>query len=251
MHLEYRTGYVPMRIVARMDEPIGYLDDLLHIDAAISYGVYHDLDIATRRTIPPIQTTDWPVDLTLPLSSWWVDYDAELHGEVDPRLMKRRRTGKNGTAPQLWGWCASAANDTAWEARSKCEVRKKPALGEMRRYTDAKNHNLGTGFMKAYDLAIPTVLAREVAWFSHGDPEHVRHLLSEYVPALGKKRNIGNGTVREWVVEPCDVDRSVVVDGKAARRLPAGVPDGTPRHGTIRPPYYWTAGRSVMAVEPC
>lgn len=240
-----------MRITAHLAEPIGYLDDLLHIDAALAYGAYHDLNLATRKTIAPIQTTDWPVDLRLPLSTWWADHDPAYHGSVDTRFLKRRRTGTHGTEPQLWGWCASAADDTAWLGRSKCEVRKKPALAEMGRYTEAKSHHLGTGHMKAYDLAIPTVLAHEVTWFAHGDPIHVRHLLSTYVPAIGKKRNIGNGTVSEWLVEPCEEDRSVILNGRAMRRLPSGTAEGTQRHGTIRPPYYWTAGRAVMAVEPC
>ena len=96
--LGMRAGYAPMRIVARMDEPIGYLGDLIHLDGQIAYGVYHDLDEGTRRTIEPIDKTEFPVDFrnVTPLSTWWVDYDPWLHGEVDARLMSRQWSGSKG-----------------------------------------------------------------------------------------------------------------------------------------------------------
>lgn len=243
------TGHAPLRISARMDEPIGYLDDLLHIDAQLAYGAYSDLDEQTRRAIPPTQVAEWPVDVALPLSTWWCDYVPREHGEVDPRLLQRYPSASDDHPPQLWGWCASSAIE-AWAGRSKLEIRKKPPLAEFRRYTEARSHNVSSGHMKAYDLTIPLVLAREVVWYAHGDRDKVQYLLSRYVSAIGKKRNVGCGTVREWIVEVIDDDRSVCHDGKAMRRLPLGAAEGAHREGTIRPPYYWAAGRSVMAVEP-
>lgn len=233
-----------------MDEPIGYLGDLLHLDGPLAYAAYHDLDERTRRTIPPIETTEFPVDLTLPLSRWWCDYDPGQHGDVDVRLLKRRATGAKGTDPQIWGWCASAADESSWSVRSKLEIRKKSALKEMGRYTDAKMHNTSSGHMKAYDLAIPTVFAREVVWYAHGDADKIRALLSRFIPALGKKRSTGSGTVREWVVEPCGDHDGITVEGKLTRRMPASAADGFTRLGAIRPPYYHHT-RIVGAVEPC
>lgn len=250
IHLEQPRGHVPLRVVAQMDEPIGYLGDLLHLDAPLSYGAYHALDLQTRKTIEPIETAEWPTDLTLPLSTWWVDYDPQIHGEVDPRLLKRRRRGKGGPPPQLWGWCASAAVEDGW-IRSKLEIRKKPPIREMGRYTDAKTHNVSSGHMKAYDLAMPTVFAREIVWYAHGDQAAVQDLLERFVPALGKKRSTGSGTVRAWRVEPHVEDWSVLRDGAPMRRLPLGaVEGGASRSGSIRPPYYHHT-RIVQAVEPC
>lgn len=250
IHLEHPRGHQPLRIVATMDEPIGYLGDLLHLDAPVSYGAYHALDIQTRRTIPPIDSTDFPIDIGLPLSTWWVDYDPALHGDVDPRLLKRRRRGKDGPPAQLWGWCASAAVEDGW-LRSKLEIRKKPAIKEMGRYTDAKTHNVSAGHMKAYDLAMPTVFAREVTWYAHGELAAVQDLLTRFVPGLGKKRSTGSGTVRAWTVTPHAEDWSVTRDGAPTRRLPLGAVDGgASRVGSIRPPYYHHT-RCVQAVEPC
>lgn len=251
IHIDAPKGHQPLRIVATMSEPIGYLGDLLHLDGPIAYAAYHALDPQTRKTIPPIEGTDFPVDIGLPLSTWWVDYDPDLHGDVDARLLKRRRRGADGPPPQLWGWCASAADETAWGVRSKIEVRKRPPLREMGRYTDARSHNTATGHMKAYDLAIPTVFAREVTWYAHGDAEAILDLLTRFVPAIGKKRSTGSGTVVAWLVEPHAEDWSVQRDGLPTRRLPAGaVGDGAHRSGAIRPPYYHHT-RVVPSVEPC
>lgn len=250
-----RPGHAPMQIVARMDEPIVYLGDLLHIDGPIAYAVFHDLDEQTRRTIEPIECTDFPVDFRerTPLSTWWMDHDPAIHGEVDERLLARARKGGRGHYPQLWGWCASACSEQ-WEVRGKMEVRKKPALGEMSRYTDAHSAHLSSGHMKAYDLTFPTVLSREVTWFAHGDVDKIRVLLQRFVPWIGKKRNIGYGTVHEWVVteEPeMRNDAAIVQDGKLMRRMPAGAVTGqTVRAGAIRPPYYHHT-RIVMCEEPC
>lgn len=245
--LDTPRGFAPMRVIARMDEPIGYLGDLLHLDGPIAYAVYHDLDEPTRRTIEPVEVAEFPTDFRsrTPLSTWWVDYEAALHGDVDARLLE--------PGPQLWGWACSAADESSWTARGKIEVRKKPDLARMTRYTDARSAHLSTGHMKAYDLAFPTVFAREVTWFAHGDVDKVRYLLSTFVPAIGKKRNIGGGTVREWVVseEPgARDDLAIHDDGKLRRRMPAGAIGGhSLRAGAIRPPYYHHT-RVVLSEEP-
>lgn len=241
-------GHVPMRVVAVMDEPIGYLGDLLHLDGPLAQAAYRELDERTRKTLPPVHALaaeSWVVDIALPLSTWWVDYDRDVHGPIEERLMKRSRRGKDGSPPRLWGWCASAADERAWGVRGKLEVRKRPELGKMARYTDAKTANIKSGHMKAYDLPIPTVFAREVTWYAIGDVERVRYLLTTHIPALGKKRNIGAGTVREWRVEPCEEAR----ERWKERRMPAGAAEGAMRYASIRPPY-WHHSRMVIAVEP-
>lgn len=257
MGLEYHRahGAVPMRVTAQMTEPIAYLGDLLHLDGLLHYAAYHDLDERTRKTIEPIESAEWPQDFDLPLSIWSVPASKD----DDDRLLKSRnglqrgrdaaRRAGPGSDRRLWGWCASAADESAWLGRGVTEVRKKPALAEMGRYTDAKRAHLGSGPMKAYDLAIPTVLALEVTWYAHGDPDRVRRLLTSYIPAIGKKRNLGHGTVRAWAVEPCDEDRSVMHEGKPTRRLPLGAVEGPQGHGGIRPPYYHHT-RQIPSVEP-
>lgn len=257
--IEFHRGknHVPFRVTAKMTEPVVYLGDLLHLDGILAAAAFRDLDERTRGTIEPVDAAEWPIDLGIPLSVWSV----EAPDGVDPRLTKsrsriragHRRYGKLGCPPgddrRLWGWCASAADDSAWLARGVMEVRKKPALSEMRRYTTATSVNLGAGPMKAYDLKMPTVIALEVEWFAHGDPDETLRLLSTHITAIGKKRGIGGGAVDRWSVDRIDDDRSVVCDGKPTRRLPVGAAEGRPGHGGIRPPYYHHT-RAVAAVEP-
>ncbi len=251
-------GYVPMRVVAHLAEPVAYLGDLLHLDGLLSYAAYHDLPIETRKTIEPVQTAEWPIDMSCPLSVW----SSPAPAGVDDRLLKSRNGLRRGfrsmpgtdcpagTERRLWGFCASAADESAWLGRGVLEVRKKPELGKMRRYTTDRSVNIGAGPLKAYDLKIPTVLALEIEWYAHGDPDYVRHLLTAHVQSIGKKRNIGCGVVREWIVEEIAEDRSTVVDGQARRRLPLGAAEGAPGHGAIRAPYYHHT-RAVPSVEPC
>ena len=241
MTWRYRKGYdghAPMRIVAHMDEPIVYYGDLIHIDSAIAFGAFRDLDDRTRARMPPI-SAEWPVDIALPLSRWACDAANEDH---DRRL-------QIAESSELWGWCASA-EDVAWSLRSVVEVRKKPDLQRMGRYSDDKSTHLSTGALKAYDLAMPSVFAHEITWWARGDVDKVRALLTRHVPAIGKKRNAGNGTVREWVVEATDVDRSVESDRGVMRRMPVGaVVDGARVRGAIRPPYFH-ASRVCSSIDP-
>lgn len=256
LELHHDAGYVPMRVLARMDEPVAYLGDLLHLDGPLHYAALHALDLRTRKEVEPIDVAEWPQDFGLPLSTW----STAAPDGCDDRLLKSRtgmRRGVRGNdamprGPErrLWGWCASAVDESTWLARGVLEIRKKPDLARMRRYTEAKSANLGAGPMKAYDLRIPTVAALDVVWFAHGDPDRVRHLLTEFVPSIGKKRSTGNGRVREWIVEPCAEDRSVCApDGAPTRRLPVGAIAGPRGHGAIRPPYYHHT-RMVESVEP-
>ena len=243
-----KPGHEPMRVVAVMDEPVAYQGDLLHLDGPLAQAAFRELDERTRKTLPPVHALagePWVVDIKLPLATWWVDYDRDRHGPIEERLLKRSVRGKDGPPPRLWGWCASAADERAWDARGKLEVRKRPELGKMARYTDAKTANIKSGHMKAYDLPIPTVFAREVVWHAIGDIERVRHLLTTHIQAIGKKRNIGAGTVREWRVEHCPE----AAERWKERRLPAGVVDGPQRYASIRPPY-WHHSRMLITVEP-
>lgn len=234
--------HVAMRIVARLAEQVGYLGDLLHIDGPLAFAAYRDLPSNVRNAMPPIEAVEFPEDFDLPLAKWTTAYEPVDHDPLDGRLLDEQH--------RIWGWCGTAADDGSWQVRAKMEVRKKPDLKAMGRYTSAKSHNTSAGHMKAYDLAIPTVLSREVTWYALGDIDRVRYLLTTHVHALGKKRNLGAGTVLEWIVEPADVETDgVMVEGMLRRRMPIGAADGSPRTGPIRPPYHHPS-RITGAVEP-
>lgn len=105
---------------------------------------------------------------------------------------------------------------------------------------------LGGGPYKAWRIPVPTSLVAEIQWHCLGYPDEVRGLL-QYLPTIGKHRRSGWGAVREWAVEPCEADLSVVDD---AGRLMRAVPDpkGTEVRG-IRPPY-WAPGNQRLCRVP-
>lgn len=245
IHFAELRGGALMRVTAVMGEPVAYLGDLMHVDGIVAAAAYRDLPERTRRRVPPL-SCEWPVDLRIPLSRWFVSVS-----EARGRLSKMTRDGH-----ALWGWCGSAEIGDPWLRRGKIEIRKRPPVEEMRRYAQDATVQLGAGPLKAYDMAVPTVFAHRISWMAHGDAGEVRRLLSRYIPAIGKKRNLGCGTVLEWVVEevPGSVMDSVVAGSGARalpiRRLPAecGL-RGARRRGSIRAPYHH-ASRDCDCVEP-
>lgn len=236
----------PLRVVARMSEPIVYSGDGMHLDGILAACAYRDLDDRTRRRMGPV-SSEAPPDLRLPLSRWVVDVAPDW--DAGDRCLVERARSHGQTVHRLWGWRASAPAN-GWELRGKAEIRKKPALDDMARYTDARSATITSGDLKAYDLALPTVKAREVVWYAHGHPGEVERLLVSYADAIGRKRNLGWGTVMEWRVETIDEDRSVMDGDTLRRRMPveSGV-EGAQSTAAIRPPYHHPS-RVLDAVEP-
>lgn len=244
--VDQSSALVPVRVLAVMAEPIAYLDDGLHLDGLLQWAAWMDLDERTRRRIPPVSSADFPVDLRMPVARWACRaQDPEHH----PKLGQRK-------APDvLWGWQCSAAYPIGEVRRGKSEIRKRPATDEMAQWTSDGSVDLGAGTLKAYDLPLPTVYVREVEWFAVGAPEWIRDALRRHVPAVGKKRGLGFGTVAQWCVEPIDEDWSIVRAGRLARRMPVGAVDlgaiegGMISRRAIRPPYHHRS-RVARSVEP-
>ena len=238
----------PFVVTAIMHEPIVYAGDGMHLDGLLAAAAYRDLDDRTRRRMPPL-SSEWVTDIALPLGRWLVDIgDTEIREER--MLFKRRKRDRNAHLRQLWGWRASA-EIAEWQQRGTAEVRKKPELDAMRRWTDAKSAQIGSGPQKAYDLALPTVFAQRIQWYGVGDMKRVLHLLRSHVPAIGRKKGLGWGTVGAWSIDNVDDDRSIEHEGKLMRRMPVqcGL-RGRSSWAAIRPPYHHRS-RVVNAVEPC
>jgi len=208
-----------MKITAIMAEPVIYYEDGMHFDGLLAYGAFRDYTQKGGAPLPPINLP-WCLDFDLPLEKW----ECPLPDNVD---VDKRLLSDNG---KVWGWCGSRV-DADWLARGKMEYRKKPDLGAMGRYTEAKAHHLGAGPLKAFDVAYPTMTARELRWVARGEVDQVRHLLS-LISHIGKKSTTGMGAVMEWIVEPCD---AVPIE----RRMPCT----GGRMGAIRPPYHHISRR--------
>lgn len=240
--------YRPLRVTATMHEPVIYSGDLIHLDGILAYAAFRDLDRRTRCRMPPT-SAPWLVDLELPLARWLVDVGETWAG--DKRLLwstGRRNRGRTRTT-KLWGWRASAESVSS-VLRGSAEIRKKPELDQMRRYAGDRSVNVGAGTFKGYDLKMPTVFAHSFKWYAYGDGSEVARLLRTYVQAIGKKHQLGYGTVASWGVSAMDADHSVESESGLARRMPVQcMVEGALTCGAIRPPYFHRS-RIIECVEP-
>ena len=202
-----------MRVKAIMDEPIIYYDDGMHLDGILSYAAYREYITNDNPPLPP-NNGPWAIDFDLPLEKWF--RSLPIGSKVDFRLLE---------GGKVWGWYASKVIVNLVHY-NKMEYRKRPPMNYMRYYTNSKNHNVGAGPLKAFNVSFPTMISRELHWFAKGDIESVRRLLN-LVSNIGKKSTTGMGSVESWHVDECD-------PCPIYRRLP--IEDGTPR--SIRPPYH-------------
>lgn len=213
----------PLCVHAVLTEPVVTFDGELMLDGPLSKGAYYEwVHEHGHYSLPPM-TSDCAVDFDLPLATWTAPV---------PRGFAAHPLALNGEG-RVWGWCCSRAQ-VEWLYETKVELRKKPAIGEMVRRTDARDYHAGLGPTKAKDLAFPAKVAWEVRWYALGDRDRVADLLSR-VPGIGKLCHHGHGSVERWSVEPMGplererwMDRLMPADGG----LPASI--RAPHHHRTR-----------------
>jgi len=235
----------PLRITARMAEPVITMDSHMHFDGILAYGAYQALPRAEKEALPPLPGAEWAIDFDLPLERW--ERPAAVLPGIHPRLIEC------GT---IWGWKASAAC-ARWLSHGHHEVRKKPALDEMARLTRDNRVQINCMRFKAAGKRYPTMWAPIIRWYAVGDAEEVAHLLS-FVFGVGKLCGHGMGHLcmrddgmPDWTVEPWPHDWSCYaeIDGqqRPTRRMPAD--EQWHRADGIRAPYHHSS-RRYPCVQP-
>lgn len=126
---------------------------------------------------------------------------------------------------------------------------KRPDFGKSfaDQYLDERIGKLNTksGHLKAYRTPQVIRVISDVVFYAVGNPDRIREMLG-YMQFIGKKGSIGWGAVKEWVVEPCEADYSLIKDGKLMRPVPVEEADALnfDRSKTVklmcavRPPYW-------------
>jgi len=194
----------PMRIECRVDTPIVYSGDGLHLDGLLAYAVFYSLPLEEQQA----RHMPWEngPELELPL------LPCEIEGE---RI-----------------WCASAVY-AEWIARTQVEVRRMTASDAMLRWSEDAVVNIGSGQFKGMDLRHEArwPAGASLTWYAIGDIERVRELL-QGITALGRVRNHGHGRINDdgWTVTEDDNARELW----KRRNMPAK--NGSP--APIRPPYW-------------
>jgi CRISPR type IV-associated protein Csf3 len=248
MFIVSQPDHQPLRIVADLVEPVVYVGDLLHIDGVLAGGAYNAMTPEQQAELPSM-TTDWALDLDLPLARWLVPVSETWQGHRGLLTDEYGyHTGQHRVA--IWGWAASAEM-LPWMGYGRHAVRKRPPLEQLVRHSRDASAQLGAGPMKAYDLSLPTLIAPRMEWHALGNRDKVAELLS-HVRAIGKKRNTGNGRVRSWTVEVMAEEdcHPIARHGACTRRMPveSGL-DGAKAWGSIRPPYHHHS-RMCEALRP-
>lgn len=223
MRIDEPAGMTPLRVVAHLGDAVASFDEALPLDALLAHGQYVLLPVAERAAMPKVDFEPEPADFDLPLARWRVEGD-------DGRL--------------AWGWVCTHAMGI-WH-RGMVEVRRRYPYGPLLEMTDAGKVTPGAGPEKAIDKPVPTLLAREMTWYCVGRKDLVRRLI-RVIPAIGKLRGHGHGTVLRW-----EVGRAPGVTADwilERRRLPAAVREGAAQKRAIRPPY-WHRGQHTDCVEP-
>lgn len=97
----------------------------------------------------------------------------------------------------------------------------------------------------------------QLRWWAIGDAEAIRGMLA-FVTHLGRRRAVGLGAVREWIVDPCEPWDGFPVlapNGAALRHLPLdwpGLGAHAPRMGRLTYPYHHLSReREETVAAPC
>lgn len=192
---------LPLTVTATLDTPsVGLVEQPLMLDGPLAWAAAMAAH-AAGETIEPI-TRDHAPDLDLPLARW------HEHG--------------------TWGWCTSQATlDVA--SYTAVEIRRKPAVDAMARYTRERQHHAALGPHKARDTTVAAAWVRTAVWqVVATDPDRLAALL-RHLTHLGRHRNLGLGHVTAWTITP-----GADPDGWRHRPMPG---PGQPRRG-YRPPYH-------------
>lgn len=101
---------------------------------------------------------------------------------------------------------------------------------------------LTSGSCKSFRVPTEAQHVPLATWYAIGDEQAVRELLT-WITRIGKRRAVGEGLVREWRVQPCELwpGFPVMLDGRPLRHLPAdvaGLVGYGVRTGRCRPPYW-------------
>lgn len=180
--------------------------------------------------LPPISVRDLatPPDLELPLARCAID-------------------------PGAWHWAATCGQPEGRPQRSMPDVRQWTGRTDHRTVeqvaTDIpKVLSDRQGRYRARAMPLLVTTCRSVLWRAVGDPEGIRRIL-DLIPAIGKKRGVGEGHVLAWEVTPLDeadpwATGHLHSDGSLGRPSPAaclasqsGIVDGGAGTAGLRPPY--------------
>lgn len=211
----------PLRVTATLDAPVAFHAPI-HFDALLAAAV------ALRDNIPPAAHDGELVDVAIPV--------------------QRSACGR---------YYLASVGHCDVEAHELKHINRRFPLEQMQWIGDGKTSrvNLSAGPQKMYRIPMPAMHLKsdKITWWCVGERGAVEELL-RLVVGLGRKRSVGLGAVRSWLVESCEPWPGFPVlsaDGDALRNLPLDAP-GLKTFALdvqrVEPPFWLFAGRTECAV---
>jgi len=220
----------PLAVIFRLGSPVAVGPHPLTLDAilgAAAAEVRHGVGWADRHPTD----LEWQDDLDLPLSM--VGRRHVFYRASQAWFPRRRLLGAEGFV-KTW----SAGPDERW-------------LGSGRR--GGGSIDTHRGLFKGYQETVRSITAPHVVFFAHGDGRAVADL-ARRVAAIGRKREIGFGRVRECAVRRFPLDLALWYRGLPQRPIPvdeAAATPGAPSHVdapvtmlAFRAPGWWSENQA-------
>jgi len=161
----------PLEVVATINGPtVGVVENPTMLDGPLSWAAWQHA-ASTGAEIPPIEG-----DFDLPLEKW-------------------------GDQDGIWGWCTSAASVKV-ESWSGAELRRRPAVEQMSRFTTASSHHSALGPYKARDSITAVAWVSTITWQVDATNVGRFHALLALITHVGKNHSIGFGHVTSWKTVP-------------------------------------------------
>lgn len=222
-------------ITIDLGAPVAASDPYIHLDSFVSYAAavetvgVEGLDKLDDGGEPEYWEDEMPFEQYQVDDEWvWATSAAHLPGEDDEL---------NGI--EHW-------STTRWRSRFDHDPKHQ---------TKETQINISSGEFKSYNAALPYAAANSLRFFFEGDADRVQELIDTHVPAIGKKRSQGFGSIKETKVMQADeIESAIYYNGRVLRSLPTQfapkiMPGVRYERRTVRPPY-WHAANQEFAFEP-
>lgn len=248
-----------LKVTALLSSPLAMTEDLPHLDGILTAELSR-----VKRAILESRHGDRHIGVCM-----------DLPGSLPIPIETRRVEGFEWPIPLCSNAIIPACGESADRIAKRFPVERSEDLHPSRRI----QINTTGGENKSYYLPVRVIHADRIVWYCvgrgrpnkgisrDGNPRQgrkgggaeIRKLLRR-IDAIGDRTNIGYGRVREWIVEPTELDCSWFAPSEAGpvlmRTLPAAMPlpDGLVGarkwYGGCVPPY-WAREYFNEVVVPC
>jgi len=184
-----------MKIIFNLGTPTALSYPWIFFDGLISHILLQDILGSLFDDLPPRVPLDFVDNLFLPIKRTNIQNDFIYHSSVS--IFEHPNEFSTMTIHKQFGGSNSEENLK----------------------TNLKRVDIVRGPLKLFQLTYPVNNSKKVWFYVNGDRKKLEELLS-YITSLGKKRDIGYGSIVSSKIEMMDSDESLIHEGKIMRTIP-------------------------------